>query len=74
LRNWASYADEVILAADIEEWQRHLLTDPQTSGGLLIACDPDYAAELVQKIAAAGFPRACMIGATDAGAPFVTVG
>ena len=36
-RNWASYGAEVDLPAGLEDWRRDLLTDPQTSGGLLIA-------------------------------------
>jgi selenide,water dikinase len=39
-RNWASYAESITLPTSFAEWRRHLLTDPQTSGGLLIACDP----------------------------------
>ena len=44
-RNWASYAESVTLPSDFPEWRRQLLTDPQTSGGLLIACDPGRAAD-----------------------------
>lgn len=40
-RNWASYGAEVAMPANAPEWQRKLVTDPQTSGGLLIACAPD---------------------------------
>ncbi|WP_439476038.1 selenide, water dikinase SelD [Brevundimonas sp.] len=36
-RNWTSYGAEVDLPAGLEDWRRDLLTDPQTSGGLLIA-------------------------------------
>ncbi len=36
-RNWASYGVEVDLPVGLEDWRRDLLTDPQTSGGLLIA-------------------------------------
>ena len=36
-RNWASYGPEVDLPDGLEPWRRDLLTDPQTSGGLLIA-------------------------------------
>src|ERR1700761_2468078 len=35
-RNWASYGDHVVLPDGLADWQRALLTDPQTSGGLLI--------------------------------------
>ena len=59
-RNWASYAESVTLPGDFPEWRRQLLTDPQTSGGLLIACDPARAAEVARTIADAGYPRACI--------------
>src|SRR6201996_2978157 len=36
-RNWASYGGDVSLPAGLDDWRRDLLTDPQTSGGLLIA-------------------------------------
>jgi len=72
-RNWASFADSMTLPADFPEWRRHLLTDPQTSGGLLIACDPNRAAEVTRRITDAGFPRACIIGYVDAGPPSITI-
>ena len=71
-RNWASYGNDVALPNGIAEWRRHLLTDPQTSGGLLIACAPARAAELVRKIVAAGYPATRAIGTAVAGAPRVT--
>lgn len=37
-RNWASYAEEVVLARDLADWERNILCDPQTSGGLLVCC------------------------------------
>lgn len=37
-RNWGSYSDGIILPAELPAWRRTLLTDPQTSGGLLVAC------------------------------------
>jgi selenide,water dikinase len=40
-RNWKGYGHEVALPAGFPEWKRKLLTDPQTSGGLLVACSPD---------------------------------
>jgi selenide, water dikinase len=43
IRNWASYGNDVRLAVGLPEWQRHLLTDPQTSGGLLVSCERDHA-------------------------------
>jgi selenide,water dikinase len=49
------------------DWQRHLLTDPQTSGGLLIACAAERADAIVQTIVAAGYPHARRIGHAAAG-------
>jgi len=38
------------------------LTDPQTSGGLLVACDPDELPEALATFARLGFAQAAMIG------------
>ena len=40
-RNWAGYGREVKLPDEFPDWKQNLLTDPQTSGGLLVACAPD---------------------------------
>ena len=61
-RNWASYGKEVRLPVDCAEWRRHLLTDPQTSGGLLIACAPERADAIGRSIREAGYPAARVIG------------
>lgn len=66
-RNWSSYGHEVTLPNHYQEWQRHLLTDPQTSGGLLIAISPDTARPVLQTIIAAGYPYASIIGHAEAG-------
>ena len=43
-RNWASYgARRRRCRRTLPEWRRHLLTDPQTSGGLLVSCAADRA-------------------------------
>ena len=42
-RNWTSYGEAVSLPPEFEDWRRLLLTDPQTSGGLLVACDAQAA-------------------------------
>jgi selenide,water dikinase len=72
-RNWASYGHDVVLPAGLPEWQRHLLADPQTSGGLLVSCAPDRAAALVQSINEAGYKSARVIGEAVAGAPKIEV-
>ena len=73
-RNWASYGEGVDLPAGLPDWQRHLLTDPQTSGGLLVSCAQERAAELLARIQAAGYPSARIIGSVEAGAGRVVVG
>ena len=72
-RNWASYGASVTLPAEFPDWRRNLLTDPQTSGGLLVACAAEHADAIVQMIVAAGYPAARRIGRTEAGAPCVRV-
>lgn len=72
-RNWASYGTDVKLPAGLPDWQRHLLTDPQTSGGLLVSCMPDRAEAIVQRIVAAGYPATRVIGRTEVGMPSIRV-
>jgi selenide,water dikinase len=61
-RNWQSYGAAVTLPAGTPDWQRHLLTDPQTAGGLLVACTPGAASRIVEQMRAEGFERATVIG------------
>lgn len=72
-RNWESYSDGVEIAADVPVWRRQLLTDPQTSGGLLVSCADNSSAAILQNIKAAGFPNAAVIGYVKTGAPRVSV-
>jgi len=73
-RNFAGYGDKVSLAASIDEAGKALLTDPQTSGGLLVACRPDAEAEVMRIFADEGFGRAAVVGEIVAGEPGVRVG
>lgn len=66
-RNWASYGDGVRMPDDLPSWKRQLLTDPQTSGGLLVACDHGRAEELLRDIQAAGYPAAAIVGKVESG-------
>ncbi len=66
-RNWAAYGNEVTLSNQPGIWQQHLLTDPQTSGGLLIACAPESEAEVLAILQADGFSRAAVIGRFEPG-------
>ncbi len=61
-RNWAGYGEQVALAAGMQEWQRQLLTDPQTSGGLLVACAPNTLHRVLDIFERQGFGDASAIG------------
>ncbi|PSC03211.1 selenide, water dikinase SelD [Alsobacter soli] len=71
-RNWASYGAEVELPPGAPDWQRHLLTDPQTSGGLLVSCAAGEAERILGRIREAGY-AAARVGRVEAGAPRVRV-
>ncbi len=66
-RNWAGYGREIRLADGIAEWQKQLLTDPQTSGGLLVACAPDAEAEVMAIFRDHDFSDARKIGSLSQG-------
>ncbi len=66
-RNWASYGANVTLPTSMADWQRGLLCDPQTSGGLLVAVAPGHANDVVARCLAAGYPRTAIIGAMGEG-------
>jgi selenide,water dikinase len=66
-RNWASYGDDVRLPAELPDWKRDLLTDPQTSGGLLIAVAPEAADAVLALVRDRGFSAAAIVGRMAAG-------
>jgi selenide,water dikinase len=70
-RNWASYGEDVALLGALGDAERALLTDPQTSGGLLVACAPDAATSVLAAFRSEGFERAAVIGECVAGPPRV---
>lgn len=72
-RNWASYGEAIRLPDDLPDWQRNLLVDPQTSGGLLISCAADRAESLLETIRRAGYGAARIVGHTETGPSEVRV-
>jgi selenide,water dikinase len=68
-RNWAGYGGEVDLPADFDPVDKALLTDPQTSGGLLVSCSPDSADAVLGIFRRQGFEAAAVIGEVRPGAP-----
>ncbi|HEY6555589.1 MAG TPA: AIR synthase-related protein, partial [Vicinamibacteria bacterium] len=72
-RNWASYGASIDLKGK-GEVEQALLTDPQTSGGLLVSCAPNAVAPVLELFHADGFGQAAVIGEIVAGPPTVVVG
>jgi selenide,water dikinase len=68
-RNWKGYGQDVVLAAGMPEWQKKLVTDPQTSGGLLVACAPEDEMKVLAEFSKRGFAQARRIGELVAGQP-----
>ncbi len=67
-RNWDKYGKDVLLPIGLPAQEVSLLTDPQTSGGLLISCSQARAANIRDALVAAGYPSAEIIGSVSAGA------
>ncbi|HEX4330745.1 MAG TPA: selenide, water dikinase SelD [Usitatibacter sp.] len=61
-RNWSGYGERVQLGAKVGEAEKALLTDPQTSGGLLVACDPSACDEVLGIFRSEGFGNAAIVG------------
>ena len=72
-RNWDSFADQVVVPDGMAQWQKNLLMDPQTSGGLLASCPPEAAEKVLKTFHDAGFDYACIIGELGEGEPKMTV-
>lgn len=68
-RNWTSFGASIMLPEAFPEWQRKLLCDPQTSGGLLVACSPQAAGAVLDLFHAGGFAEACVIGQLNTATP-----
>ena len=72
-RNWTGYGSRVQLGAKIGDAEKALLTDPQTSGGLLVACSPSACENVLAIFRSEGFGQAAVIGDVIAGEPQVHV-
>ena len=74
-RNWAGYGADIMLPAGFADEDQALLTDPQTSGGLLVSCAPAALDEVLAVFRRHGFERAAVVGniAATSAAPRVTV-
>jgi selenide,water dikinase len=72
-RNWDAYGHDVTLAMGVSAVEKALLSDPQTSGGLLVACDPAAVDEVLALFQREGFAHAAVIGEMSPGAARVEV-
>jgi selenide,water dikinase len=61
-RNWEGYGNEIKLAAGLPADCQTLLSDPQTSGGLLVCCSPETVPEVLAVFNRHGFNDAAVIG------------
>jgi selenide,water dikinase len=72
-RNWTGYGADVAIDAPDADLVRTIVTDPQTSGGLLVACAPQAVGAVLDVFRREGFERAADIGEIVAGPSRVTV-
>ncbi len=72
-RNWTGYGNRVRMGAGLGEAEQAILTDPQTSGGLLVACSPEACDEILRIFRDEGFGDAAVIGEVAAGPSEVTI-
>lgn len=68
-RNWAGYGEQVELSPALSAVDRALLTDPQTSGGLLVSCAPSAVPQVLEVFRRHGFDGAAAIGEISAAGP-----
>jgi selenide,water dikinase len=61
-RNWAGYGESIVLGSGITPVQQALLTDPQTSGGLLVSCTESEVENVLALFRREGFAHAAVVG------------
>ena len=72
-RNWVGYGQQVRLPQGFSAPEQALLSDPQTSGGLLVACRPDSVDAVLDTFRQHGFDHAAVVGQVQAGPPELLV-
>ena len=72
-RNWAAYGVQVQWSEGLSDAYRALMTDPQTSGGLLISCRAQDVAQVLEVFARYGCDQAAVVGQMVTGTPGVCV-
>jgi selenide,water dikinase len=72
-RNWAGYGTSVALDDTLPPVTQALLSDPQTSGGLLVSCSADTVDRVLHLFHSQGFAQAAVIGRVEAGPAMLKV-
>ncbi len=72
-RNWASYGHAVTVFDGCPDWQRAVLTDPQTSGGLLVTCAAEAVETVLAIFAEHGFAQTALVGRVVSGPAGIVV-
>ena len=72
-RNWDSFGDNITLPKNLKDWQKNILTDPQTSGGLLLSCSQDQADTILSLFHKHKYQHAAIIGEISRGSPSIDV-
>ena len=65
-RNWQGYGSEVSLPSNFSSVDQNLLTDPQTSGGLLVSCSPGSVDDVLAIFKQHGFNHVSVVGHVEA--------
>ncbi len=72
-RNWASFGDNVTVPDGMEQWQKNMLADPQTSGGLMVTCPADRAGQVLSLFHEQGYSYASVVGSMTSDEPHLSV-
>lgn len=73
MRNWEGYGEHVQMFEGSADWQRDLMCDPQTSGGLMVSCSPEVLPAVLEIFQQHGFNEAAAIGRIESGSARVRV-
>ena len=66
-RNWEGYGADVQLAGGLPKTAQSLLSDPQTSGGLLVSCSAEAVDAVLEVFRTEGFGGAAVVGRVESG-------
>ena len=72
-RNWEGYGADATIETGLPDIAQAIVTDPQTSGGLLVSCAPHAVEQVLAIFHKEGFAQAAVVGRMEAGEPGLTV-